>query len=127
MKTEGTPRLTYCSPMLAVVNPSASAEYYRSRLGFEVKGVWGDCYAIVERDGIQIHSIHSGKETFGNDTFRGGAYISLPDVEAFYREAKDRGADTLSEPQVTDYGMKEYVVRDPDGWHISFGQSYAQA
>ncbi len=126
MKTENTTELTYCSPMLAVSDPAASAGYYRDHLGFEVNGVWGDHYAIVERDGIQIHFIHGGNEKMETDTFRGGAYISLPDVDAFYREVKDRGADTLSEPQDTDYGMKEFVVRDPDAWCISFGERISQ-
>ena len=85
-------------------------------------GVWADHYAIVERDGIQIHFIHGNIETAEKDSFRGGAYISLADVDAFYQEVKDRGANTLSEPQDTDYGMREFVVQDPDGWSVSFGQ-----
>ena len=119
--------LTRCSPMLAVSNPSVSVEYYRDRLGFEVEGVWGDHYAIVERDGIQIHFIGSDKKNKEKATFRGGAYISLQDVEAYYREVNGRGADTSSAPQDTDYGMREFVVQDPDGWSISFGQSRTEA
>ena len=108
--------------MLAVEDPSASAEYYRERLGFNVKGVWGNHYAIVERNGFQIHLNQHGKTNDAGDSFRGGAYMNVQDVRSIHEEVKERGARPLSEPQETDYGMREFAVMDLDGWILSFGQ-----
>ena len=108
--------------MLAVKNPSASAEYYRERLGFSIKGTWGNHYAIVERNGLQIHLIQRGKTNDAGNSLRGGAYMNVQDVRSIHEEVTERGAQALSEPQETDYGMREFAVSDLDGWILSFGQ-----
>jgi uncharacterized glyoxalase superfamily protein PhnB len=107
--------------MLAVNDPSSSAGYYRDCLGFDIKGIWQDRYAIVERDGIQIHLIHGGPKNVNPEEFRGGAYVTVNDVDALHRELEERGARPLGKPRDTDYGMREFSIRDLNGWILSFG------
>lgn len=50
-----------------------------------------------------------------------GIYIVLNDVDAHYRRACAAGAEIVLDLQDTDYGSREYCVRDPEGNLWSFG------
>jgi uncharacterized glyoxalase superfamily protein PhnB len=52
---------------------------------------------------------------------RQGVYIYVADVDAHYARAKAGGADIVRHLQDTDYGSREYSVRDPEGFLWSFG------
>src|SRR3712207_6455787 len=53
-RSEPVPRLTRACPMLPAPDVAAAADWYRDSLGFAVRFVLAD-YAIVERDGIELH------------------------------------------------------------------------
>ncbi|MEV4756260.1 VOC family protein [Micromonospora sp. NPDC049559] len=50
-----------------------------------------------------------------------GAYAVTDDPDALYARAVAAGAQVVQEPQDTDYGSREFIVRDPEGNHWSFG------
>jgi catechol 2,3-dioxygenase-like lactoylglutathione lyase family enzyme len=79
-----------------------------------------DNYAGVERDQCLIHlSLASNPNT--GQPGAGSVYIFCDEVDAFYREIVSRGALPNSEPKDYSYGMRDFVVQDPDGNKISFG------
>jgi uncharacterized glyoxalase superfamily protein PhnB len=47
--------------------------------------------------------------------------VYVEDVEAHCRRAKDAGARIVRELAETDYGSREYMCRDPEGYVWSFG------
>ncbi len=49
-------------------------------------------------------------------------YFWVDDVEAIYREMRDRGAKIDYELHLKPYGVKEFGVQDLDGHDIAFGQ-----
>ncbi len=49
------------------------------------------------------------------------AYIVVPDADAVYARAKAAGASIVREIQDTDYGSREFTVKDPDGHSWSVG------
>ncbi|HEY3675998.1 MAG TPA: VOC family protein, partial [Candidatus Tumulicola sp.] len=59
-----------------------------------------------------------------------GTYIAFDDAEsidALYRRVTAAGADIIRELQDTDYGSREFGVRDPEGHMWSFGTYKPQA
>ena len=56
---------------------------------------------------------------------RGGdvldAYIWVGDVDVLAQELKGRGARIIEGPVDRDYGMREIVIQDPDGFRLAFG------
>ncbi len=48
-----------------------------------------------------------------------GLFLSCPDVEAAHKHLVNRGV-TVKQPVVTNYGMKQMYVRDPDGYVLCF-------
>ena len=109
---------------------SKSAEYYRDVLGFSFNRYWGEppCFVMLERDGVQFFL--SGNGTKGNvrpnrmahPDFRWDAYVNCRDGDLLYRELKARGAEITREPEVTFYEMKEFELKDSNGYLICFGQ-----
>ncbi|MFC7405880.1 VOC family protein [Georgenia alba] len=55
-----------------------------------------------------------------------GAYVVTRDVDGLYERVVARGADILRPLDDTDYGSREFAVRDPEGNLWSFG-TYAGA
>jgi len=51
----------------------------------------------------------------------GGVYVYLEDIDAHCKRAGAAGAEIVREPEDTDYGSREYTVRDLEGHLWSFG------
>ena len=49
------------------------------------------------------------------------AYVVTDDIGALYRRAVDAGAEIVRELYTTDYGSRDFAVRDPEGNRWSFG------
>ncbi len=49
------------------------------------------------------------------------AYVIVPDTDAAYARAKASGGTIIREIQNTDYGSREFTVKDPEGHSWSVG------
>jgi predicted enzyme related to lactoylglutathione lyase len=101
---------------LHVPDVRASATYYRDVLGFN----WDfgdDTYAVVWRDNSAIHFVRDEGTPKGVHLFQW-----VKDIDTYYSEVVDRGADVASEPKNQSYGVREFGVRDVNGVGIVFGQ-----
>ena len=47
--------------------------------------------------------------------------VYVPDIDEHYEKARLAGAEISSPPQDTDFGFREYHVRDPEGHLWTFG------
>src|SRR5580658_1577822 len=50
-----------------------------------------------------------------------GAYVIVPDADAVYARAKSAGGTIVREILDTDYGSREFTVKDPEGHSWSVG------
>jgi uncharacterized glyoxalase superfamily protein PhnB len=50
-----------------------------------------------------------------------GIYVVTDEPDALFARAVAAGAAVVAEPHDTDYGSREFAVRDPEGNHWSFG------
>lgn len=105
------------APVLHVADVKATAAYFRDILGF----TWdfGDEeYSVVWRDNAAIHLARgSQRPPTGIHLFQW-----VRDVDAYFREITDRGADVCDEPTDRTYQIREFKVREPNGIDIVFGQ-----
>jgi len=119
-------RFIAVAPRFVVPDVVKAAEYYRDVLGFEIVGFFRDppVLALVSRDDVEIH-FGRGEGSAAAGSPRGGdvldAYIWVGDVDVLAQELKKRGARIIEGPVDRDYGMREIVVQDPDGFRLAFG------
>ena len=52
-------------------------------------------------------------------------YVNVDDADGLHAEVAGRGAEILSRPATKPWGLREFVVRTPDGHRIVFGQPLA--
>jgi len=50
-----------------------------------------------------------------------GAYVVTDDPDTLYARAVAAGAEVIRELATTDYGSRDFIVRDPEGNRWSFG------
>jgi ribosomal-protein-alanine N-acetyltransferase len=123
----GAPAQFYSvQPVLAVADVRATAEFYRHKLGFTIGFLFGEppTYAGLWRGdwsatGANIHLARI-------DTASGGHGLSLyvnvgPAIDELYVAYKACGVDMLGEVEQRPWGMREFAIRDCNGYVLRFG------
>ncbi len=110
-------------PALLVNSLPETLAFYR-KLGFEVSGYHPDrqnaTCAEVGRDGVslQVHTEPS-RGTPQQPVCSGTFYLYPNDVGAIAEELRGM-VEFAWGPEVMDYGMNEFGVRDPNGYYLAF-------
>jgi uncharacterized glyoxalase superfamily protein PhnB len=118
------------APILFVRDVSASAGYFKEKLGFEVDFLYGDppFYGAVSRGEVCLHLRCVHRPNFAELAAREIslilATIEVSDLSSLFEEFKQRGAEFAQEPTQQPWGGTDFQIRDPDGNVISF-VSYA--
>jgi uncharacterized glyoxalase superfamily protein PhnB len=114
-------------PTLRYENGSAALDWLAKAFGFEkqfvVPGPSGTIAHAQLTLGLGMIMLGSGSQEPGNpwDAVPQGVYVQVENVDAHYARAKAAGAEIVRELKDTDYGSREYSVRDPEGHLWSFG------
>lgn len=104
------------APVLHVQDVTATATFYRDVLGF--RWDFGDeTYAVVWRDNSAVHFVRDDASPTGIHLFQW-----VKDVDAYYQEILDRGANIPNKPANQPYGIREFSLIDINGVGIVFGQ-----
>ena len=122
-------RILGSAPVLLVLDVVASANYYRDQAGFQYERFWGEppCFCILWRDRshLMLRQVEDTTQIVPHYKVAHNlwnVYYWVDDVEAMYRELKDRGAIIDYELCDQPYGCREFGIQDLDGYDIAFGQ-----
>jgi len=113
-------KIVCASTVFQVSDLEAAIRFYRDVLGFTEDFRFGP-YAGVHRDEVQLHlcAHQVWKRPVG-----GGAVVVFSDeVDQFCAEIRARGARIEADPADQAYGMRDFVVSDPDGNLLTFARS----
>ncbi len=110
--------------VLVVADVLASVAFYRDKLGFRQVNLWGDppCFAIVVRGTVSLFLDQTRKPIAAPVNQYWAAYIYVDNVEALHAEYSRCAVEVIRGLETTDYGCREFDVRDLDGHIIGFGQ-----
>ena len=107
-------------PVLPTKDLERTHKFYCDVLGFLEPWGFGDPpqYGGVRADLQQMPAIH-----FTVDSERGPAeaFVIMEDVDTYYEQVKAAGAEFIFELGQRPYGMRDFMVADPDGNRLSFG------
>lgn len=122
------PRLTSIRPMLAVIDLPRTIAFYCEKLGFVCVSTFGQppVWCTLHRDGQELMFNAPPRESVVRDVPPKSKdyqifYCNSEGVVALRDEFKSRGV-MVTDLRVTLYGMKEFEVRDPDGYWLWFGE-----
>ena len=109
-------KISGAAAVFPVSDIGATLRYYTEVLGFKEE-FRGEQYAIVERDGAVIHFSLRKDDPPG----AGAVYVFCDEVDGYYEELVTRGAFLDAPPVNLPYGMRDFVVFDPDKNKLFFG------
>ncbi len=113
-------------PILFVRDVSASAAFFREKLGFAIDFLYGapPFYGAVSRGEACLHLRFVARPNFTELAAREAslilATVEVSDVEGLFDEFKSRGVGFAQTPTRQNWGGTDFHVRDPDGNVISF-------
>lgn len=114
------------TPMLHVPDVAATADWYRG-IGFEVLATAEDgletTWAQMALGATQV-MLNCGGRPAEHDRRDVDLYVETDDVEALRRRLEGR-VELVEDLHDAVYGMREFIVRDPNGFWITFGQPVA--
>lgn len=121
-------RILRGAPYFLVPDVAAAGAYYRDVCGFECEYAAGEPpeFAICKRDGAQImfrRAFDPG--LICPNEKQGGTWDVFCWVDALdplFEELTAHGASIAYPPVVQPYGIREFAVRDPNGYVLGFGE-----
>jgi uncharacterized glyoxalase superfamily protein PhnB len=115
------------SLLLWVQENSLSTKFYK-KLGFEVVRS-ADDHSVVALNGFEIILVNMrdedafAKDAMSADKGRGMyVYIKVDDVDTKYKELVSQGFEPATQPKDWQWGNREFILKDPDGYKLCFWQ-----
>ncbi len=121
-------RLTAAYPQLFTTNMERAARFYAEELGFGVRFLFGDppVYAQFSRDAVHLNMRFVSAPVLDREAAERGellaAYLEVDDVEGLYREFAGKDVDFYLRLTTKPWGLKGFIVRDPDGNLLNFSE-----
>ena len=113
---------SHAAPVFPVDDVRMTADYYRETLGFEITFEWEDpvSYAVLKRgEGVSIHIVSRDDDTRPSSVHT-ALYVFVHDVDKIYEEYKEKGVEIVNDIGDRDYGMRDFDIKDPNGYWLSF-------
>ena len=106
---------------IAVSDIPAAVEYYVRTLGFRKAFTWGEppSFAGVNLGEVQMFL---GKGTPAPSSETAAAYFLVGDADQLYQFHRANGAEIAEPIDDRPYGIRDYTVRDLNGYYLVFGQ-----
>jgi uncharacterized glyoxalase superfamily protein PhnB len=112
--------------LLFWVQENKLSEKFYKKLGFEVTES-DEMHSTVDLHGFRIILVNMreddkfAKDSMSSEKGRGMyVYIRSDDVDVTYKEVVNSGIAPLTDPKDWDWGNREFIVKDPDGYKLCF-------
>ena len=125
MVQEKAVALRAATPMIHVSDVRATAAWYET-IGFTLLATYGDgeealSFAILSAGNTRLMFNQGGRPSKA-ERREVDLYVDTEHVDQLFASLRDR-VQVVAEPDDTDYGMREFIIRDPNGFWITFGQN----
>jgi predicted enzyme related to lactoylglutathione lyase len=106
-------------PWFPLNDVAAGVTYYREALGFRINYQQQDM-AVMDRDQVTLLLIERTPRHKGV----GSASFYIRDADELHAELVARGAQVQGEPVSQPWGLRTFVVMDPEGNELQFAQPF---
>ncbi len=128
MAEEAAPTTQNLFPSLRYRDAKAAIEWLKQAFGFEevtvIEGDDGTIHHAELRLGpgiIMLGAERPGDDRFGSHAGQGWIYVAVDDPDALFQRARSTGVQVVMGLTDTDYGSRDFSVRDLEGNLWSFG------
>jgi catechol 2,3-dioxygenase-like lactoylglutathione lyase family enzyme len=96
----------------------AAVEFYTKKLGFELAFTWGDPITMA---GVRLGQAEIFLQLGTPNPAGCSMNFVVGDADELYEFQKSNGIEVLLEPEDRPYGLRDYRIRDLNGYHLAFG------
>lgn len=111
-------------PSLLAQEISETVRFYTESLGFRLTGNYPDEknpeWVELTRDGVTLQFFAEPPQTIPDQPILSGTLYLYPDSVAALAEELNGKVAFEWGPEVMDYGMREFGIRDPNGYILAF-------
>ena len=110
--------------VLAVQNLERSTRFYIEILGFQLDPVDAKGWSFLSLDSFKLMLGECADEVAAGETGNHSWFVRLTieGLDEYHREISSRGAEVIAEPADKRWGLREFVIRTPDGHRIMFAE-----
>lgn len=112
----------------AVPDVAAAVEFYSKRLGFKCAFTSGEpaSFAGMSFGEVQIFLEQGNPNAGGTSAYfvmgePDASHGNPADLQALFDHHHANGVEIVQPPADRDYGLRDYTVRDPHGYYLTFG------
>jgi uncharacterized glyoxalase superfamily protein PhnB len=113
-------------PVVSTNDVVKSVAYYTSVLGFSPDFEFGNpvVYAGVKIGEAEIYFAHDPAilNLRSEKDFKPEIFVWLSDVDESFKQHVANGAEIIEPPLDRPWGLRQYVIRDINGYHLKFAQ-----
>jgi predicted enzyme related to lactoylglutathione lyase len=110
--------------VLAVQDLARSTRFYIEVLGFQLDPVDAKGWGFLSMDSFKLMLGECADEVAATETGNHSWFVRLmiEDIDEYHRVISSRGAEVIAEPADKRWGLREFVIRTPDGHRIMFAE-----
>jgi uncharacterized glyoxalase superfamily protein PhnB len=114
-------KLNRVVPLLWTTDLDKTISFYQQMLGFDcVNRIEG--WAVLKKDEVELMlSLPNAHEPFDKIQLTGSFYFHPDNVDELWQQLKDKATIVYPLEDFT-YGMREFAIRDNNGYILQFGQ-----
>ena len=130
MPSTSSARILRAAPYFLVPDVAAAGTYYREVLGFQCEYAAGEPpeFAIYGRSGCPVMFRRAADPSLIRPNEKQGGtwdvFYWVEGLDPLADELAQRGATFVHPPVVQPYGMREFAVRDANGYVLGFGEEW---
>ena len=109
---------------LAVADIPAAVDFYTHKLGFTLAFTWGDPPTFA---GVNLGKVQMFLQKGTPDPKGCSVYFIVGDADQLYDFHRANGVEIAQEIGDREYAIRDYVVRDLNGYYLSFGHQLFNA
>jgi uncharacterized glyoxalase superfamily protein PhnB len=117
-------------PVIATYDVLGTIRYFEQTLGFKQQWIWGDppVYAGIRAGGALLYVTHDPDlaSTIKERRLSPDIFLWVNDIDSVYAHHRASHADITEELTSRPWGVRQYVVREPNGYLLKVAESQEQ-
>jgi len=115
-------------PVIATADVSNTVRYFEQTLGFEQQWTWGDppVYAGLKAGSAILYITHDPDTAAAirDRSLAPDIFLWVNQIDQVYDRHRAANANIVEELAARPWGVRQYVVREPNGYHLKVAESY---
>jgi catechol 2,3-dioxygenase-like lactoylglutathione lyase family enzyme len=121
------PGFTNAVPVIATDSVGNTVSWFERTLGFKQEWSWGDppVYAGITSGEAELYITEDAAlfTAIRDQPLRPEIFLWVTDIDAVCAQHRARGADIIEELISRPWGVRQYVIREPNGYLLKIAES----